>query len=310
MPPTTRHRPATEAGPRDLGVAVKISIGLTNYSWPDGPAHLGSHLLDLARRVDEGGIDTLWIADHLLQMDPTATIDEPMLEAYTTLGFLAAATSHVKLGTMVTWASIRPPALVVKIVTTLDVLSGGRAWLGVGAGYRGDEAAMTGLPFPDTAERFVLMEELVRLAAHMWDGDRGPFDGPRHRLEQPICNPEPISRPRVLIGGMGESRTLPLVARYGDACNLFDIPDGGTTLRRKLDVLARACDAVGRDVRDIEITLSSRLAPDETSAAFADRCGQLAQLGVQHVVLVTTGPWSHDELGVIFDAVEPVRALD
>jgi alkanesulfonate monooxygenase SsuD/methylene tetrahydromethanopterin reductase-like flavin-dependent oxidoreductase (luciferase family) len=289
---------------------MKISIGLTNYSWPDWPVDLADHLLDLARRVDEGGIDTLWVADHLLQMDPTATIDEPMLEAYTTLGFLAAATSNVNLGTMVTWASIRPPALVVKIVTTLDVLSGGRAWLGVGAGYRGDEAAMTGLPFPGTAERFVLMEELLQLAAHMWDGDRRPFDGPRHRLEQPISSPEPVSRPRVLIGGMGEQRTLPLVARYGDACNLFDIPDGGTTLQRKLDVLARACDDVGRDFQDIEITLSSRLGQDETAAAFTDRCGQLAQRGIDHIALVTSGPWRQDELDVIFDAVDPVRSLD
>jgi alkanesulfonate monooxygenase SsuD/methylene tetrahydromethanopterin reductase-like flavin-dependent oxidoreductase (luciferase family) len=288
---------------------VKISIGLTNYSWPDGPDRLTSHLVDLARSVDEGGIDTLWVADHLLQMDPTATIDEPMLEAYTTLGFLAGATSNVHLGTMVTWASIRPPALTVKIVTTLDVLSGGRAWLGVGAGYQGDEAAMTGLPFPDTAERFVLMEELVQLAAHMWDGDRRPFDGPRHRLEQPISNPEPIVRPRVLIGGMGEQRTLPLVARYADACNLFDIPDGGATMQRKLDVLARACDDVGRDRDDVEVTLSSRLGPDETADAFADRCGQLAKRGIHHVVLVTSGPWSQRELDVIFDAVEPVQAL-
>jgi alkanesulfonate monooxygenase SsuD/methylene tetrahydromethanopterin reductase-like flavin-dependent oxidoreductase (luciferase family) len=289
---------------------VKISIGLTNYSWPDGPAHLTGHLLDLARRVDEGGIDTLWVADHLLQMDPTATIDEPMLEAYTTLGFLAAATTTVNLGTMVTWASIRPPALLVKIVTTLDVLSGGRAWLGVGAGYRQDEAAMTGLPFPDAAERFVLLEELLQLAAHMWDGDRRPFDGPRHRLEQPISNPPPISRPRVLIGGMGEQRTLPLVARYGDGCNLFDIPDGGKTLQRKLDVLARACDSLGRGLQDIEITLSSRLARDETSEAFTDRCGQLAERGIQHIVLVTTGPWSQDEVDVILDAVEPIRTLN
>jgi alkanesulfonate monooxygenase SsuD/methylene tetrahydromethanopterin reductase-like flavin-dependent oxidoreductase (luciferase family) len=288
---------------------VKISISLTNYSWPDGPARLTGHLLDVCRRADDGGIDTLWVADHLLQMDPNATIDEPMLEAYTTLGFLAAATRNVNLGTMVTWASIRPPALVVKIVTTLDVLSGGRAWLGVGAGYQGDEAAMVGLPFPDTGERFVLLEELLQLANHMWDGDPRPFDGPRHRLERPIDSPAPISRPRVLIGGMGEQRTLPLVARYGDACNLFDVPDGGATLQRKLEVLARACDGVGREFHDVEITLSSRLAPEETAQAFTDRCAQLADRGIQHIVLVTTGPWGDDELDVILEAVEPVRAL-
>jgi alkanesulfonate monooxygenase SsuD/methylene tetrahydromethanopterin reductase-like flavin-dependent oxidoreductase (luciferase family) len=288
---------------------VKISISLTNYSWPDGPAQLAGHLLDLARRVDEGGIDTLWVADHLLQVDPTATIDEPMLEAYTALGFLAAATRNVNLGTMVTWASIRPPALLVKIVTTLDVLSRGRAWLGVGAGYQGDEAVMTGLPFPATAERFVRLEELLQLAAHMWDGDRRPFDGPRHRLENPISNPAPISRPKVLIGGMGERRTLPLVARYGDACNLFDIPDRGATLQRKLDVLTRACASVGRDPDDIEITVSSRLARGETVDAFTDRCGELAERGVHHVVLITSGPWSHDDLDVILEAVEPVRKV-
>ena len=161
---------------------------------------------------------------------------------------------------MVTWATIRPPALLVKIVTTLDVLSGGRAWLGVGAGYRGDEAAMIGLPFEPTAERFSRLEELLQLAAHMWNGDRAAFDGPHHHLEHRSTNHRRSPGPRVLIGGMGEQRTLPLVARYADACNLFDIPDGGATLRHKLDVLARACDAAGRDPDDIEVTLSSRLA--------------------------------------------------
>ena len=287
---------------------MKLSISLTNYSWPGTPAGLADHVLELARRVDDSGIDTLWVADHLLQMDPNAHVDEPMLEAYTTLGFIAAATSSVQLGTMVTWATIRPPALLVKIVTTLDVLSGGRAWLGVGAGYQADEAAMTGLPFEATAERFARLEDLLRLAAHLWDEDRGPFAGARSALEQPISAPAPISRPKVLIGGMGERRTLPLVARYADACNLFDIPDGGATLRHKLDVLARACQAVGRDPDDIEVTLSSRLGPRETTDEFTDRCAQLARLGVDHVVLVTTGPWRADgDLSVALDAVRPLR---
>jgi alkanesulfonate monooxygenase SsuD/methylene tetrahydromethanopterin reductase-like flavin-dependent oxidoreductase (luciferase family) len=287
---------------------VKLSISLTNYSWPDGPDALGRHLVDLARRVDGAGIDTLWVADHLLQMDPTATIEEPMLEAYTTLGYLAAVTDTVKLGTMVTWATIRPPALLVKIVTTLDVLSGGRAWLGVGAGYQADEATMTGLRFESTAERFVLLEELLQLAAHLWDDDVRPFHGPRHRLERPVNHPVPVSRPQVLVGGMGEQRTLPLVARYADACNLFDIPDGGATLRHKLDVLTRACAAVGRDPDEIEVTLSSRLAPGETVEQFTERCAQLATFGVDHVVLVTTGPWGErGDLDTVLDAVEPVR---
>ncbi len=282
---------------------MKLSIAVTNYSWPDGPAAIAPSLLALARTVDEAGLDTLWVADHLLQMDPTTTVDEPMLEAYTTLGFLAAATTSLKLGAMVTWAAIRPPALVVKMVTTLDVLSGGRAWLGVGAGYQADEAAMCGLPFEPIRERFSSLEELLQLAAHMWDGDRRPFEGPHHHLEAPINSPAPISRPRVLVGGMGEQRTLPLVARYADACNLFDVPDGGVTLRHKLDVLARACDAIGRDADSIEVTLSSRLAPGESASEFTARCAHLAEIGIDHVVLVTTGPWAKGgDLDVALDA--------
>ena len=289
---------------------MKLSIAVTNYSWDEGPDQLASHLRDLAQQADDAGIDTLWVADHLLQMDPTAAIDEPMLEAYTTLGFLAAATRRVQLGTMVTWATIRPPSLLVKMVTTLDVLSNGRAWLGLGAGYQADEAAMTGVPFQPTAERFDRLEELLQLAAHQWDGDRSPFVGPYHQLTQPISEPPPVRRPRVLIGGMGERRTLPLVARYGDACNLFDIPDGGTTLRHKLDVLARCCAEVDRDVDEIEVTLSSRLGPDEDAAQLADRCGDLTRTGIDHLVLVTNGPWSAGgDLDVVLEAVEPLRAV-
>jgi F420-dependent oxidoreductase-like protein len=288
---------------------MKLSVSVTNYSWPSGPSRIGTNLLALARRVDDAGLDTLWVADHLLQMDPTATVDEPMLEAYTTLGFLAAATTHVRLGTMVTWASIRPPALLVKAVTTLQVLSDGRAWLGIGAGYQGDEAAMMGLPFPPTLQRFSELEETLQITHHMWTGDQNPYEGTHHRLERPINNPQPTHRPKILIGGMGEQRTLPLVARYADACNLFDIPDGGATLCHKLDVLARACQTIGRDRSEIETTVSSRLAPGETSAQFTERCATLSKAGIDHVVLVTTGPWTEDELDVVGAAVAPVRSL-
>jgi F420-dependent oxidoreductase-like protein len=289
---------------------MKLGVSLTSYSWPVEPTRLAGQVLDLARRVDDAGVDTLWVADHLLQADPGAAVDEPMLEAYTTLGYLAAVTRRVELGTMVTWATVRPPALLVKTVTTVDVLSGGRAWLGVGAGYRGDEARMTGLPFPSTAERFSRLDEVLQIAAHMWSGDRTPFHGPHHDLEEPISEPAPLHRPRVLIGGAGERRTLPLVARYGDACNLFDIPDGGATLRHKLDVLARACDDIGRDPADVEITLSSRLGPGETVRQFVDRCADLSRHGVDHVVLVTNGPWAEGgDLDVVLDAVAPVHAI-
>jgi F420-dependent oxidoreductase-like protein len=289
---------------------MKVSISVTNYSWPGGPAHLAEHLLEVARGADAAGVDTLWVADHLLQMDPNARIDEPVLEAYTTLGFLAAATRRIRLGTMVTWASIRPPALLVKAVTTLDVLSGGRAWLGIGAGYQGDEAAMMGLPFPPTTERFEQLEDILQLADRMWSGDETPFVGRHHRLERPISRPVPVRRPRVLIGGTGEKRTLPLVARYADACNLFDLPDGGATLRRKLDVLGRACDSIGRPRADIEVTVSTRFGPQETPAEFVARAAAFEALGIDHVVLAGNGPWAPDALDLAFEAIHalPVPA--
>jgi alkanesulfonate monooxygenase SsuD/methylene tetrahydromethanopterin reductase-like flavin-dependent oxidoreductase (luciferase family) len=288
---------------------MKLSINVTNYSWPGPSDQIAGHLGDLARRADAAGLDTLWVPDHLVQADPTASLDEPMLEAYTTLGYLAASTTTVQLGTMVTWGTVRPPALLVKVVTTLDVLSRGRAWLGIGAGYHSGEAAMTGVPFPPTAERFARLEEILQLADHLWSGVRDRFDGPFHVLEQPIEAPPPVRRPRVLIGGMGEQRTLPLVARYGDACNLFDVPDGGATLRRKLDVLAAACDALDRDPAGIEVTLSTRLAPGETVEQLTDRCHGLRALGVDHLVFITSGPWQSPELDVILAATGPVRAI-
>jgi F420-dependent oxidoreductase-like protein len=289
---------------------MKLSINVTSYSWDDGPERLAGHLRGLARQADDAGIDTLWIADHLLQADPNASVDEPMLEAYTTLSFLAAVTDRIQLGTMVTWATIRPPALLVKMVTTLDVLSGGRAWLGLGAGYRADEAAMTGLPFESTPERFSRLEEVVQIAEHMWSGNLAPFAGAHHTLAEPICSPLPLRRPRLLIGGMGEQRTLPLVARYADACNLFDIPDGGATLRHKLAVLAQACEAIGRNPDDIEVTLSSRLAPGETAKQLTDRCTDLAALGIDHLVLITNGPWRNGaDLDTVLEAAEPIAAV-
>ena len=221
---------------------MKLSVSVTNYSWPDG---LHDRLATLARHLDPTAVDTLWVADHMMQADPSSKLDEPMLEAYTTLGYLAAVTSRLRLGTMVMAATFRAPVLLIKAVTTLDVLSGGRARLGIGAGYNADEARATGLFLPETAERFDRLTELLQLARQMWSGDETPYRGEYLRLEQPICSPLPMSSPRppVLIGGTGERRTLRLVAQYGDACNLFDVPDGGrdpatarragTSLRRR-----------------------------------------------------------------------------
>ena len=286
---------------------MKISIAVTNYSWPGGAERLAKELLRVARRADLGGVDTLWVADHLLQMDPNVRLEEPMLEAYTTLGFLGAVTERLRLGTMVTWASIRPPALLIKAVTTLDVLTGGRAWFGIGAGYARDEAAMMGLPFPSTGERFERLEEILQLAHRMFNGDESPFHGRHHQLERPLNKPGPLFRPRVLIGGSGERRTLPLVARHADVCNLFDIPDGGATLRRKLNVLGQACDEVGRDRADVEITLSTRIGPEECPREFAGRCVAFQAQGIDHIVLANSAPWTDEALGFVVEAIDIIR---
>ena len=269
---------------------MRVSISVTNYSWPGEPA---KHLDAIARTADETGIDTVWVADHLLQADPTADpAHTEHLEALTTLGFLAARTERVRLGTMVACATFRPPAVLIKAISTLAVLSGGRAWFGVGAGHQADEARAMGLPFPATAQRFEYLADTLALAHQMWAGDDSSFQGKQLRLEHPVNSPNPTTRPRILVGGAGERRTLPLVARYADACNVFDIPDGGATVRHKLAVLASLCEAAGRSSDEIEKTISTRLLPGETGAGFAARCARFAEFGIDHVIVITQGPWT------------------
>jgi F420-dependent oxidoreductase-like protein len=285
---------------------MRVSINLTNYSWSGGPEGLGPELARVVGRAEQAGVDTVWVPDHLLQADPTAGPgDTEMLEAYTTLGFLAARTERVRLGTMVTGVTFRPPALLVKAVTTLDVLSGGRAWLGLGAGYHGEEAEAMGLSLPPTAERFERLEETVAIAMRMWAGDESPFTGHHYRLQRPAGSPPPVRRPHppVLIGGAGERRTLRLVARYADACNLFDIPDGGATVKHKLEVLARHCQEAGRPYGAIEKTLSTRLHPGEPAGELTARCAAAAALGIEHVVVITPGPWTDEALATLGTAI-------
>jgi F420-dependent oxidoreductase-like protein len=288
---------------------MKLSVSVTNYSWADP---LRERLASLAGALDDTHVDTLWVPDHLLQADPASQLDEPMLEAYTTLGYLAATTSRIRLGTMVTAATFRAPALLIKAVTTLDVLSAGRAWLGIGAGYNSDEARAMGLFLPDTAERFDRMTELLRLARQMWSGDESPFHGEHLALEHPVGSPRPVTAPRppVLIGGTGERRTLRLVAEYGDACNLFDVPDGGASIRRQLAVLDRHCADVGRALWEIERTVTTALQDGEKSAELADRCHALAELGVQHVVVIARGrPLSEADLNCVVGAADQLAGL-
>ena len=285
---------------------MKLSVSVTNYSWPQS---IGDRLTRLARALDDTAIDTLWLPDHLLQADPASGLDEPMLEAYTSLGYLAAVTSRIRLGTMVTAATFRAPALLIKAVTTLDVLSAGRAWLGLGAGYNADEARAMGLFLPDTAERFARMTELLRLARQMWDGDETPFRGQYLDLTHPVCSPRPVTTPRppVLIGGTGERRTLRLVAEYADACNLFDVPDGGAAIRRQLAVLDRHCADVGRPPEEIERTATTAIQDGDD---LVEKCRALGDLGVQHVVVIARGrPLTDADLNCVASAADYLAGL-
>ncbi|GAA2759459.1 LLM class F420-dependent oxidoreductase [Actinopolymorpha rutila] len=283
---------------------MRLSINIGNFTSPGGPQAIGSSLLDVARAVDESGLDTLWVGDHLIQANPYDTTGDDMLEAYTTLGFVAARTERVRLGVMVSAVTFRPPSLLVKAVTSLDVLSGGRAWFGIGAGYNEAEARAMGLPLPPAAERFERLEETLRLARQMWAGVETPFEGVHYRLERPTNHPNALSRPHppILVGGAGEKKTLRLVATYADACNLFDIPGKPDLLKRKLDVLAAHCQAVDRPLGEIEKTVSSRLEADDTPAEVAERCAALAGLGIDHLVMIVDGAWT-------VEAVERLAAV-
>jgi F420-dependent oxidoreductase-like protein len=290
---------------------MKVSFSITNFSWPGPATYIGEHLATTARAAEAAGLDTVWVADHLVQSDPASRPDEPMLEAYTTLGFLAGQTRTIRLGTMVTGATFRAPALLIKAVTTLDVLSRGRAWLGIGAGYQTSEASAMGLDSPSVAQRFDVLADTIEIATRMWSGDQSAFHGRAHNLDGPIGSPLPVSRPRprLLIGGTGERRTLRLVAQHADACNLFDIPDGGATVRHQLSVLGQHCADVGRPVEEIEKTISTVLSPDEPASRFVEHCGSLGQAGIDHVVVITRGtPWTDEAIGTLGAAADQLRA--
>ena len=234
-------------------MVMKLGLHIANFTWPEGAPKLATTFAEIATAADEAGFDRISVMDHLWQIGPIGPPEEAMLEAYTALGFLAGHTRRAKLLTLVTGVVYRDPGLLAKAVTTLDVLSGGRAMLGIGAAWNEEESRGLGLLFPPTAERFERLEEALRICRQMFDGDETAFEGRHYRLGRPLNSPGPLSRPRppILIGGGGEKKTLRLVAQYADACNLFPVPD----LERKLDVLRAHCDAVGRDYDEIEKTV-------------------------------------------------------
>jgi F420-dependent oxidoreductase-like protein len=261
---------------------VKIGVHLPDLTYPGGAATLGEDLARIAAAADEAGIDRLSVMDHVWQIPNVGPVDHDMLEAYTALGFLAAHSSRVKLLSLVTGVTYRAPGLLAKAVTTLDVLSGGRAMLGIGAAWNEDESRGLGLFFPPTAERFERLEEALQICLQMWSSSDAPYQGTHYRLERTLSVPQPLTRPHppILIGGGGEKKTLRLVAKYAQACNLF----AGPELAHKLQVLREHCEREGRDYDDIERTalLGIDPGPDgEDVDGVLQRLRAAADLGIQ-----------------------------
>jgi F420-dependent oxidoreductase-like protein len=273
---------------------VKIGLQINRFDFPGGTPAIGPTLARIAASADDAGFDSIWVMDHFFQIRGLGPAEDPMLEGWTVLGFLAAHTRRARLGLMVGGVHYRLPGLWVKAATTLDVLSGGRAWLGIGAAWNEEESDALGFPMPPLGTRFEMLEETLRIARAMWAGERGTeeaFAGAHFTAGRLLNSPQAITRPRIpiMIGGGGERKTLRLVARYADGTNVFGGPD---VLRRKFEILRAHCDDVGRDYDEIErSTLQAvRLSADdatgtETAEAAAERFAALAAAGAQHVVI-------------------------
>jgi F420-dependent oxidoreductase-like protein len=259
---------------------MKLGLHISDFTWPSGPARLGRELADVARTADEAGFDRLSVMDHVWQIGHIGPPEHEMLEAYTALGYLAAHTSNVKLLTLVTGVTYRDPGLLAKAVTTLDVLSGGRAMLGIGAAWNEEESRGLGLFFPPLAERFERLEETLQIFLQMWGSSDGPYDGTHYTLARTLNSPQALSRPHppILIGGSGEKKTLRLVAKYAQACNLFPGPD----LEHKLEVLREHCESEGTDYDAIEKTVLYNFdlgEKGENAQKVIDDLGRLAGYG-------------------------------
>ncbi|QIS02276.1 TIGR03560 family F420-dependent LLM class oxidoreductase [Nocardia brasiliensis] len=269
---------------------MEFGLHLPIFDIDGGTTAIAGELARVGAAAEAAGASWLSFMDHYFQIEPTGLPAESnMLEGYTSLGYLAAHTSTIELGLLVTGVTYRHPGLLAKIVTTLDVLSGGRAAFGIGAAWFEREHLGLGVPYPPLGERFARLEEALRICAQMWDpANNGPFEGTYYQLAETLCVPQPISKPTVLIGGGGERKTLRLVAQYGDACNLFG--SSPEDVRHKLDVLRGHCDDVGRDYRDIRITVMAdnpRPTPERRDE-FVRQMADYAPLGVHTVIVIPT----------------------
>lgn len=306
-------------------VIMKLGISMGGFPLGTDAGSMGPLLIRLARRADEAGFDSLWTMDHFFQIPITGQPPEsPLLEAYAVLAFLAAQTTRIRLGTLATCVAYRHPGVLIKAATAIDVLSGGRVIFGVGAGApfnelppgrspRDFEAFGLGIPFPPLAERFERLEELVQIARQMWRGDESPYEGSHYRLGRPLNSPNTLQDPHppILIAGSGERKTLRLVARYGDMCNLFDLP--GTSfadnLKHKLAVLRSHCEEAGRDYASIEKTVSTFIDLGQDRSAVLGHLAELAGLGIGHAMVSPRGPWDEASLDQVAAIVPEAHAI-
>jgi len=282
---------------------MKLGLQLNSFDWVGGPKTFAPVLAEIARTAEHAGFDRIAVADHVWQHPIMGGPEAGEPECYATLAFIAASTERVGLGAMVSGVHFRHPAMLVKSVTTLDVLSGGRAWLGIGSGHYEEEARGLGIPFPPQKERFEMLEETAQIALKMWRGGQGdgrPFDGKHYRLERPLNLPQSLTRPHppIMIAGDGEKKTLRLVARYADACGLRP----GPQIPDKLDVLRRHCEAEGRDYDEIEKTCAFAFDVGEDggkAGELVDQLRWLSGMGVQTAIGMVPG----------VDRIEPLETI-
>lgn len=320
---------------------MRIGLHVGNFNWPGSPANLSEKLVEIAQTADTSGFYSLTVMDHLFQLgDQYGEIhgrwEDPMLEGYTTIAYLAAKTRFIKLGLLVTCGFFRPPGLLVKMLSTVDVLSGGRALLGIGAGWFEEEALGLGISLPTTwTERFGRLEETLQIAHQMWEGKQAPFQGKYYQLANPINVPRPVSRPHppIIVGGSGEKKTLRLVAQYADACNLVVgspcanksfgvmarkegsyaewLNNVGRYTRRKLDVLQQYCETLGRPYEDIEKSIVTYIKTGSggmNSAEVLQLCHDFANLGFQYVIFVILNGYETGTLEAIGRDVIPAAS--
>jgi F420-dependent oxidoreductase-like protein len=283
---------------------MRIGVQLPRFGDHPDPTTIGPTFGRLATEADQAGLDSLWVMDHFFQIAIVGPAEEPMLEGWSALAFAAARTERITLGTLVTGVHYRHPGVLVKTATTLDVLSGGRAWLGIGAGWNEEESRGLGIPFPSTSVRFEQLEETLRIAHQMWAGDETPIVGEHFRLDRPLNSPQAIQRPhpRVLIGGTGEKKTLRMVAQYADACNLFASPE----VPRKLEVLREHCARLGRNEAEIEKTAITALPSGASVAEAVELAGTLGAQGIEHVIFSRPGAHEPDGISVLADVVAQI----